>query len=700
MNETNSERLYNLLPSIYRQRDESEGEPLRALLAVVESEFQLLEADVEGLYENWFIETCAEWVVPYLGDLLGIRGLNAEKNIVVSQRARVANALSAARRKGTTAALEQLVRDTTGWHVKAVEFFDQLTATQHVRHARLGQGGTFDVRQGAAALAGPFNLAAHTPDARRMDSVQGHYNLANLGLFLWRLQSYPVIGSPAHPMTDPADGRYTFNPVGRARPLFNRPRIENDFSHAAEEVNLPVPIRPEAFERDLAVYRERYAAIVPAHQPLNSDYYGPERSLNLIKDGQSVPPIEVMSADLSQWAMDAQLDKTVAVDVRLGRLMFASGHQPNRTVEVNFNYGFSADMGGGPYDRHLTLIEPGPDTLQITVSKSGETTTLQQALQAWMDANRPEVIIQITDNGIYSGDLQIDFTNLDSPRSLVIQAADGVRPSVRLFGALTVTSPVPEATLTLNGLLIEGEIEVQGSLQLNISHCTLMPVQNVLTADTGASGLEVTITHSLVGPLRLPAECKQLTIQDSVVDAPDINGQRRPAIAADNTGGYGPPTSLERTTLFGSVYVKELALASEVIFTAPVQAATCETGCVRYSYVPPGSSTPPRFRCQPDLALAQRAKDLNLNSAEALPPTDRLIELARLRPRFTSSRYGDPAYAQLALNCAPEIRTGAEDGSEMGVFQHLYQPQRETNLRLVLEEYLRFGLEAGILYVT
>jgi hypothetical protein len=55
---------------------------------------------------------------------------------------------------------------------------------------------------------------------------------------------------------------------------------------------------------------------------------------------------------------------------------------------------------------------------------------------------------------------------------------------------------------------------------------------------------------------------------------------------------------------------------------------------------------------------------------------------------------------QLATACAAELRTGAEDGSEMGVFSHLRQPQREANVRVSLNEYLRFGLEAGIFFVN
>jgi hypothetical protein len=47
-----------------------------------------------------------------------------------------------------------------------------------------------------------------------------------------------------------------------------------------------------------------------------------------------------------------------------------------------------------------------------------------------------------------------------------------------------------------------------------------------------------------------------------------------------------------------------------------------------------------------------------------------------------------------------EIRNGAEDEAEIGAFHTLYQLQRDTNLRVRLKEYLRFGLEVGIFYVT
>ena len=67
-------------------------------------------------------------------------------------------------------------------------------------------------------------------------------------------------------------------------------------------------------------------------------------------------------------------------------------------------------------------------------------------------------------------------------------------------------------------------------------------------------------------------------------------------------------------------------------------------------------------------------------------------------PVFSSLRFGDAGYCQLSPACALEIVTGADDQVEMGVFHDLYQPRREANLRAVLDEYLRFGREAGIFY--
>jgi len=87
-------------------------------------------------------------------------------------------------------------------------------------------------------------------------------------------------------------------------------------------------------------------------------------------------------------------------------------------------------------------------------------------------------------------------------------------------------------------------------------------------------------------------------------------------------------------------------------------------------------------------------KIADLNKRASLIASEEL----RVRPQFTSIRYGNPGYAQLGPNCAVEIKTGADDESEMGVFHDLFRPQREANLRQRLEEFTPAGMDVGILY--
>jgi hypothetical protein len=75
-------------------------------------------------------------------------------------------------------------------------------------------------------------------------------------------------------------------------------------------------------------------------------------------------------------------------------------------------------------------------------------------------------------------------------------------------------------------------------------------------------------------------------------------------------------------------------------------------------------------------------------------------EQLRVEPEFNSTRYGTPAYCQLADSSAEEIKRGADDESELGAFHDLFQPQRAANLRARLDEYTPAGMDAGIIYAN
>lgn len=291
-----TQRLAQLLPAVYRIRDTEHRHVLEALLGVLGEQADVLERDLDQLYDNWFIETCDEWVVPYIGDLLGVRALPSAGGTVASQRAFVANVLAYRRGKGTAATLEQLARDLTGWPARAVEYFELLSWFQHVNHPRPHALATVDLRGEPGLVGGPFETAAHTVDVRHVDTGRGRYNVPNVGLNLWRLAAYPLERSPARPV---GPGLFRFAQTGADAPLFTTPLTETGISQRADEVNVPGPIRLAALRADLAGFRAEHVA--GGDVPASSDFYGPDRSVEVIRDGVGVAPLDVVAADLSAW---------------------------------------------------------------------------------------------------------------------------------------------------------------------------------------------------------------------------------------------------------------------------------------------------------------------------------------------------------------------------------------------------------------
>ena len=125
--------LYELMPAVHRREDAGLGYPLDALLGIVSTEAGHLQHDIAGLWDDFFIETAREWVIPYIADLVGSRPLH---RVTGSWRADVAGTISYRRRKGTLAMLEELAAAVTGWGARVVPFFEELEWAQHLDHLR------------------------------------------------------------------------------------------------------------------------------------------------------------------------------------------------------------------------------------------------------------------------------------------------------------------------------------------------------------------------------------------------------------------------------------------------------------------------------------------------------------------------------------------------------------------------------------
>jgi hypothetical protein len=678
------QRLYALLPAIYRLRDNAEGEPLRALLEVLAEQTTAIEENLDQFYDDQFIETASDWAVPYIGDLIGYRSLYGVTPEIASPRAEVANTIAYRRRKGTASMLEQLARDVTGWDARVVEFFQLLATTQYMNHIRPENRATADLRMGRALadIGTPFDVVAHTADVRHISRRRGRFNIPNIGIFLWRITANSHTRSPATALDS---RRFRFSPLDADTPLYNRPVPEATITHLAQPANVPQPLTRRRLKEELVQHYGDGLGILIERAGVDSNgAFDPASPI------VSIPIDDVIICNLEDvpdgggiaWAHTPVAAPKVAIDPVLGRI--ASGVDEPGMFLVTYHYGFSGQLGGGEYERAATFDE---DLLPLSsVNMPGP---LQQALAAGSGS------VQILDSGRYEENLSI---GVPAGERIEVRARNGAFPTAVLSTDFAISGE-DESEVTLNGLrIVGGTLRVSGSLRrLRLVHCTLVPGLTINEDGTPASpsspslvlesaGTVLEIDHSIVGPIRIQPDA-EARFRGSIVDALSDDGI---AYAGLDGASAGAPLTVFDSTIIGRIWSRELPEATNTIFLAqlpdldpdgwtfPVRIDQRQSGCVRFSYVPPGSRVPRRYQCQPT----------GSDSA------------ARVRPLFTSLTYGNAGYGQLSLRCAAEITTGAEDGSEMGAFHDNFAAQRESNLRVRLDEYLRFGLEAGIFFAS
>jgi len=127
-----ADKLWSLIPAIYRAEDTDQfnaNGPLRELVNRIGAQAAVVRRSIDRLWEDQSIETCDDWVIPYIADLLAtnlVQSLDAR-----GQRIDVAKTIYYRRRKGTLAVLEEIAADITGWDARVVEFFRRLGRTRH-----------------------------------------------------------------------------------------------------------------------------------------------------------------------------------------------------------------------------------------------------------------------------------------------------------------------------------------------------------------------------------------------------------------------------------------------------------------------------------------------------------------------------------------------------------------------------------------
>ena len=685
------EKLWKLIPGLYRTLDLPDGSgPLREMVDRIGGGFADLRRGIDRLYDNQSIETCDDWVIPYIGDLLATRLVSCLD--ARAQRLDVAKTIYYRRRSGTLGLLEELAADISGRDARAVEFFRRLGRTRHQFDPAIGPvpayhpgqppgsavieglagatsgtpaGGYADLRNDYAAHAstGAFDEYAHTADLRRGVQSAGWHNISRLGVFVWWLYAFPVrAGTPvSNGATPPC---FSFDPSGRRIPLFARSNRIADAAItgfgedwiAPDEWSLPVPVSDQLW----AAYPDRL--------------YPTSFSVDL---AGGVAPTPRPRSD-------------TRIHPETGTFSFADPSDTTQPV-VDYHFGFSSRIGAGGFDeRVLELVE----LPAMSASVSGGS-GFGAALAAIAGTETVEIADSLTYAGL-TADLALPVPPAAPAVGLVaIRARNQARPVIRWAGGgATRTITGQGGSLVLQGLWLQGaDLILAGSFD--------RVWLRLMTLDPGTSGSgggffgkaidgmdltpttlwiegevrELIVERCITGPIRCRSGgfVEELSAADSIIQAiathaPTAADPPDPAIE-----GISGEVSLLRCTVLGPLAVHRLS-ASESILDEVAVVEDTQHGCVRFSAYALGS---------------------------VLHAPYRSVAVPSHGPLFRSRRFGDPNYARLtrgadAAIIGPEmgdtIVAGARNESEMGAFGRENVPLRKRGLTAKYEEFAPLGI--------
>lgn len=281
--------LYELLPQLYHNYDRGDGS-LKDFMEAIGETLDDIERSIEELYGDSFIESCHEWVVPYIGQLIGAKLLGNDGN---RDRQEVMKTIHWRKRKGTLQGLEDMAAGITGWGVRAAEFFEQLGWSQNLNHLKLDHLQTIDLRDHKALfhLGSADNMLLHNIDIREPSSAKGWFQIKNIGFFLSTvaLSHYTKVRMQKID-ADPA--RYTIEPEDYSVNLFDsitRFPLSKTVDHK------------ERFKRfGLGQTVDIYSRGIPAATPEMPKWTGippdepapPDVSILKLKDGAEFHPVD------------------------------------------------------------------------------------------------------------------------------------------------------------------------------------------------------------------------------------------------------------------------------------------------------------------------------------------------------------------------------------------------------------------------
>ena len=720
------EKLWEMIPPLYRHEDgiaELPGQ-LRALVEVMAQQATLLRQSQDRLWDDQYVDLCADWCLPYLADLVATR-LLSEAN-PRGRRVDVAKTVYYRRRKGTPRILTELTSDIAQWEGVVVEQFRRLARQPHLLdpdpQPRAGRstgtlpGGIADLRRASAAAqsGSPFDEFHYTPDVRRHRGTDGLYGVPKLAFHLYRLGAYTVVNAQAQPGSNAK--RFFVDPAERRSPLFAPRQLRlatTDWTQwrSPQPWELPAPLTCPLLNHAEFLIDDELVSLVagftPALPPATLQGFArlvgmqiPSESrlketLHSLPNGQQLTggaPGNARYDEIRSRALVADCgrkrliprairvvtdfdDEIASHEIVAGNLSTWADPPEDKRLMIDPELGRLHFRGANPGNVHIdfhygfsddigagTYPRSGLPAPDFSISGGGLITGAQ------LDgAARTE----IQDNLIYES--LPDKTGISD---LALQVRNGVRPFLALHSNWVLnTGSNADARLELDGLWIGGPHEIilrntqpKGSYaEVIIRRCTLDPGERsggVVSTEPTALIIETHVDRLVIDrSITGPIRVRGAGVVERIEIVDSIIQSVRPA----TTAALDLPASeaeIDRTTLLGDVNLLRLR-ASEILATGTVSVLNTQDGCFRFSAAGVGSTLPHPYESH------------KIEGAAAL---------------FTSTRFLDPGFAQLS-EAAPEfIRRGAESGSEIGAFSRIVNPIKLDDLGTKVEEYMPFGI--------
>ncbi len=236
LRERTTDRLYALLPELYRLRDFSDPnsepkkskqtapglEELYRFLHVVAAPLAEVRQGIEELHANLFVDTAADWALPYLAKLVELTLIFPDAR---ANRRDLRSAVAFRRRKGTVNTLERLGNELSERIVATQEGFKLLLVSQDLDFLRPTHAIPSLVSPLIAeAATGPLDRHSHVVDIRPPTASSGRYHPRQITHWMHATALFPLRGgypSSLPAAADPAfaDRRFAFHPNGQMVPL-------------------------------------------------------------------------------------------------------------------------------------------------------------------------------------------------------------------------------------------------------------------------------------------------------------------------------------------------------------------------------------------------------------------------------------------------------------------------------------------------